>query len=123
MTQTIAPAPAGGVPAPAAVAAAPAGETQAHRRRGRLRAAVSHTPGRMRVAAVIAVLAALAVGALGLRAGQAQAGALAGAEAGAVAGAEAGSDAALDLLDTVVGSTPPEPGIPTSAHVAPERDR
>jgi len=81
VTQTIAPAPAGGTPAPAAVPAAPAGEAPTPRRRGRLRAAVSHTPGKMRLAAVIAVLAALAVGALGLRAGQAQAGALASAEA------------------------------------------
>lgn len=81
MTQTIAPAPAGGAPAPTAGPVVPAAGTATPRRRGRLRAAVSHTPGRMRVAAVIAVLAALAVGVLGLRAGQAQADALASAEA------------------------------------------
>jgi hypothetical protein len=65
VTQTIAP--------PAAVPA-PAHRTGA-------RAALSRTPGRMRVAGVIAVVASLAVGVLGLRAGLAQSGALADADA------------------------------------------
>ncbi|MET0788363.1 MAG: hypothetical protein ABWY33_03885 [Cellulomonas sp.] len=70
MTQTIA-APA----TPTAVpAAAPAHRTG-------VRAALSRTPGKMRVAGAVAVVASLAVGFLGLRAGLAQSDALADADA------------------------------------------
>lgn len=71
MTQTIAPPSVPPAPAPAP---APA-------RRTGVRAALSRTPGRMRVAGVIAVVASLAVGVLGLRAGLAQSDALAAADA------------------------------------------
>lgn len=67
MTQTIAPPQ----PAPAAGTVAPA----------KHRSSLSRTPGRMRVAGVVAVLASLAVGVLGVRAGLAQSSALASADA------------------------------------------
>ncbi|MEZ0448836.1 hypothetical protein [Cellulomonas sp. ICMP 17802] len=68
MTQTIAPAAAPTAPAPVA-------------HRTGVRAALGRTPGRMRVAGVVAVVASLAVGVLGLRAGLAQSSALADADA------------------------------------------
>jgi hypothetical protein len=68
VTQTIAPPAApGGPPAPT--------------RRSGLRGALSRTPGRLRVAGVIAVVAAAAVGVIGLNAGLAQSQALADADA------------------------------------------
>ena len=73
MTQTIA-QPA----TPPAVAPAPA-PAPVHRRG--LRGALSRTPGKMRVAGVLAIVASLAVGVLGLRAGLAQSDALADADA------------------------------------------
>ena len=71
MTQTIA--------QPAAPPAAPAPAPVVHRTG--VRAALSRTPGKMRVAGVLAVVASLAVGLLGLRAGLAQSDALADADA------------------------------------------
>ena len=72
MTQTIAPpAPA---PAPAAAAHVPAHRTG-------LRGALSRTPGRLRVAGVVAVIASAAVGVIGLNAGLAQSQALSDADA------------------------------------------
>jgi len=71
VTQTIA--------QPAAPPAAPAPAPVVHRTG--VRAALSRTPGKMRVAGVLAVVASLAVGLLGLRAGLAQSDALADADA------------------------------------------
>ncbi|GEK20175.1 hypothetical protein [Cellulomonas xylanilytica] len=73
MTQTIAPhaAPLTAVPTPAS---APVHRTG-------LRGALSRTPGRLRVAGVVSVLAAAAVGVIGLNAGLAQSEALSDADA------------------------------------------
>ncbi|WP_028046417.1 hypothetical protein [Cellulomonas sp. URHE0023] len=68
MTQTIAPPQPAPLPVPSVAAT---------KRRG----ALSRTPGRMRLAGVVAVLASLAVGVLGVQTGQAQSKALASAEA------------------------------------------
>lgn len=73
MTQTIAPYAA----PPAAV---PTAETDPVHRTG-LRGALSRTPGRLRVAGVLSVIAAAAVGVIGLNAGLAQSQALSDADA------------------------------------------
>ncbi len=77
MTTTIAPVTSSGPAGPARVIT----PAQAPVHRTGLRAVLSRTPGRLRVAGVLAVLAAAAVGVIGLNAGLAQSQALSDADA------------------------------------------